>query len=126
MIKNFKEYLLIVESQSFFKPFKDINLSDLDQDQTKKIQSISSEEGFSIDQFLNNGAKLEISNSHGDTILHQAAERGHHLTIQNLIKHKIKLNRKDGSGKTALMRAMGNRQHRAVKLLLEQGAEEKA
>ena len=89
---------------------------------------VADEHGYHelVNLLIDNGAKLEISNSHGDTILHQAAERGHHLTIQNLIRHKIKLNRKDGSGKTALMRAMGNRQHRAVKLLLEKGADEKA
>jgi hypothetical protein len=59
-VKNFKEFLLVTESQSFFKPFKDINLSNLDQDQTKKIQSISSEEGISMDEFLNKGATMEM------------------------------------------------------------------
>lgn len=59
-IKNFEEFLLVTEAQSFFKPFKDINLSGLDQDQTKKIQSISSDEGISMEEFLNKGATMEM------------------------------------------------------------------
>ena len=60
MIKNFKEYLLIVESEASFKPLQKVDLLNLDQNQNKKIQSISSEEGFNITSFLNKNATLDM------------------------------------------------------------------
>ena len=56
-------------------------------------------------------------------LLHVATQNGHFNIIQMLIDHKVDINKRDSSGRTALHIAVDNRCHAAIRLLLQHGAD---
>lgn len=71
---------------------------------------------------LDDGADVNMSSPNGSRPLHVAALKGSALLINNLVKHKAKVDQADTQGFTPLMVAAVNGKTDAVKALLNNGA----
>ena len=81
-----------------------------------------------MDLLLENGAKLDVTNDNGDTILHQVAALSRDEMIPYLLQHGVPLEAKDKKGETALHKAVNFVEPRGqtLRLLLDAGADLKA
>lgn len=74
-----------------------------------------------IEQLLNKGANVNISDKNGATPLMYASELGGSVSL--LLEHGAKVNTKDRHGKTPLMYAMNNRGLNTASHLIEHGTD---
>ena len=72
---------------------------------------------------LDHGAGVDARDPSGNTALHWAAERGNIAVMKLLIARKAMVDAADKQGITPLMQAIAHSQPRAVRLLIESGAD---
>ena len=86
------------------------------------ITGITGQDGsYLAELLLSKGARLEVTNENGGTLLHSAAYYGNKAVLESLLAHGAKVNATDKNGRSALQVA---KQPSIKELLRQHGADE--